>query len=147
MSLKGDGKRRNLKRRGDNRSDRHIRYQVFLADLLREYGYHHVEIEKPMPYNLPLQDERTLRIRYRLDCYGRDRDRQIAIEIDGYMGHKTKRSFEMDGLRRRRICETYGPIEFYRFTFKQLGGAGKWTSEEIAQEMNLGPIIGGEKRI
>ena len=138
MSLNQDEKGNRTTTRGrDKRSERHIRYQNRLANLLREHGFVNVKIEAPMPYTLPLPNGRALKIRYRVDCYGRKGNRRIALEIDGYVGHKTKRSFEMDGLRRRRIQETYGPIEFYRFTFKQLGGADKWTSEEIAQEMTL----------
>ena len=149
MSLKGDGKSNRTTGRGrDHRSDRHIRYQNLLASLLRKYGFVDVKIEAPMPYTLQLPNGRTLKIRYRVDCYGRKGDRRIAVEIDGYMGHKGVRGYAMDGLRSRRIQEAHGPIDIYRFTFRQLGGAGKWTSEEIAQEMNLlGPIIGGEKRI
>ena len=132
----------------DNRSDRHIRYQNVLASLLRKYGFVDVKIEAPMPYTLQLPNGRTLKIRYRVDCYGRKGNRRIAVEIDGYMGHKGVRGYAMDGLRSRRIQEAHGPIDIYRFTFRQLGGAGKWTSEEIAEEMNLlGPITGGEKRI
>ena len=122
-------------RRRDKRSDRHIRYQNILASLLREYDFVDVEIEKPMPYTLPSYGGRSpIIIRYRLDVYGRNGDRKIAIEIDGYMGHKSRRAYEMDGLRSRRIQETLGPIDVYRFTFSRLAN---WTREEIAKEMRL----------
>ncbi len=87
-----------------------------------------------MPYYLPLYDGKILKIPYRIDVYGRNGIRKIAVEIDGFMGHKSKRACEMDALRTRRICEKYEPIQLYRFTFKQLAN---WTDEEIAQEMKL----------
>ena len=105
-----------------------------MAHLLSEYSYEPVQVEKPMPYYLPLDDGKRLKIPYRVDVYGYKRDGSIGIEIDGYMGHKSHRAYEMDGLRTRRIQEAYGPITIYHFTFKQLAS---WTDEEIAQEMML----------
>ena len=107
-----------------------------MANLLREYGFKSVKIEKRVPYYLPAygQEGKIIKIRYRLDVYGRRGDRRIAIEIDGFMGHKSERAIKMDGLRSRRIQERYGPIEIHRFTFSRLA---KWTDEEIAQEMKL----------
>lgn len=105
-----------------------------LAHLLTEYGYNPVQTEKPMPYYLPLDDGKRLRVRYRVDVYGFKEDRSIAIEIDGYMGHKSHRAYEMDGLRTRRIQEAYGPIDIYRFTFGQLA---HWSEQEIAEELRL----------
>lgn len=122
------------KGKGDRRSERHIRYQLRLARILTEHGYRPVEIEKPMPYYLPLDDGKRLRIRYRVDVWGYLRDGSVGVEIDGYMGHKSRRAYEMDGLRTRRIQEAYGPIDIYRFTFGQIAS---WTDEEIAQEMKL----------
>jgi hypothetical protein len=107
-----------------------------MANLLRKYGYVNIKIEKRMPYYLPAhgQEGKIIKIRYRLDVYGRRGNRRIAIEIDGFMGHKSQRAIKMDGLRSKRIQEKYGPIEIYRHTFQRLA---KWTDEEIAQEMRL----------
>lgn len=134
MPLKVGGEGGNLLRRGDKRSERHIRYQKRLADLLRQYGFKHIAIEKRMPYYLPQNDGKIIKIRYRVDVYGRRGPRRIAIEIDGFMGHKSKRACEMDGLRSRRIQEKYEPIEIHRFTFGQLA---HWTDKEIAEEIRL----------
>lgn len=123
--------RRNLR---DRRSDRHKRYQIRLAGLLKQYGYQSVATEKGMPYYLSLHNGQVLKIRYRLDVYGRKGDRRLGIEIDGYMGHKSRRAIEMDGLRTRRLREAYELERIYRFTFKQLAS---WTDQEIAEEMRL----------
>jgi hypothetical protein len=118
----------------DRRSPRHIRYQDRLAGILIQHGYISVTTEKNLPYYLSLRDGQVLKIRYRLDVYGRHGTRRIGIEVDGYMGHKSQRSIDMDGLRTRRLCETYELERIYRFTFKQLAA---WTDEEIAEEMRL----------
>lgn len=118
----------------DRRSERHKRYQIRLASLLRQYGYQSIAIEKQLPYYLPLRGNQILKIKYRLDLYGRKDNRRIGIEVDGYMGHKTKHAVEMDGLRTRRLCEAYELARIYRFTFAQLAS---WTDKEIAEEMNL----------
>jgi hypothetical protein len=118
----------------DRRSERHKRYQVRLAGILREHGYVSVATEKRMPYYLSLSNGQVLKIRYRLDIYGRKDSRRIGIEIDGYMGHKSKRAVDMDGLRTRRLSETYELEKIYRFTFSQLA---QWTDKEIAEEMRL----------
>lgn len=118
----------------DRRSNRHKRYQNQLAGILRKHGFQSVATEKGLPYYLSLPKGETLKIRYRVDVYGRKRGRRIAIEVDGFMGHKTKHAIEMDGLRTRRLCETYELERIYRFTFKQLA---KWTDKEIAEEMKL----------
>ena len=118
----------------DKRSERHKRYQVRLACLLRKYGFQFVSIEKRLPYYLPLRNGQVLKIKYRVDVYGRKDSRRIAIEVDGYMGHKTQHAVEMDGLRTRRLKEAYGLEKVYRFTFKQLAS---WTDKEIAEEMRL----------
>lgn len=61
--------------------------------------------------------------------------REINVEVDGYEGHKTRRAYDLDLLKKRRIKEAYGQhIETYRFTFKQLAS---WNNQEIAQEMRL----------
>lgn len=142
-----DGSNGRGKRGGkDRRSERHIRYQMRLADILAKHGFVYIETEKRFPYYLPtgkfiVVDEETgesqeqiITIPYRLDVTGRRGSRHLAIEVDGYLGHKSRRAYEMDGLRSRRIQEAYGPIDIYRFTFGQLAS---WTDEEIAQEMNL----------
>lgn len=118
----------------DRRSDRHIRYQMRLASLLRQHGFLSVSIEKRLPYYLPLGNGQVLKIKYRLDVYGRKGTRRIGIEVDGYMGHRTKRAIEMDGLRTRRLKEAYELQRIYRFTFAQLAN---WTDKEIAEEMSL----------
>jgi hypothetical protein len=118
----------------DKRSERHKRYQTRLANILRQCGFKSVKVEHRLPYYLPLRNGEKLKIRYRVDVYGKKRDRVIAIEVDGFMGHKSWRAHAMDELRTRRLQEAYAPIEIYRFTFKQLA---TWTDEEIAEEMNL----------
>jgi len=118
----------------DRRSPRHIRYQERLANILRKHDYDSVAIEKGLPYYLPLHSGQILKIHYRLDVYGRRGTRRIGIEIDGYMGHKSQHATAMDGLRTKRLCETYELEKIYRFTFKQLAS---WTDEEIAEEMRL----------
>jgi len=118
----------------DRRSDRHIRYQMRMASLLRQYGFLSVSTEKRLPYYLPLGNGQVLKIKYRLDVYGRKGTRRIGVEIDGYMGHKSQRAIEMDGLRTRRLKESYELQRIYRFTFAQLAS---WTDKEIAEEMNL----------
>ena len=120
--------------RRDRRSERHKRYQMRLARLLRQHGYVSVATEKRMPYYLSLANGKILKIRYRLDIYGRKASRRIGIEIDGYMGHKSKRAVDMDGLRTRRLSEAYELDRIYRFTFSQLA---HWTNQEIAEEMRL----------
>jgi hypothetical protein len=87
-----------------------------------------------MPYYLSLPNGQVLKIRYRLDIYGRKASRRIGIEIDGYMGHKSKRAVDMDGLRTRRLSEAYELEGIFRFTFSQLS---HWTDQEIAEEMRL----------
>ena len=118
----------------DHRSDRHIRYQMRLASLLRQYGFQSVATEKRLPYYLQLGNGEILKIKYRLDVYGRKGTRRIGIEVDGYMGHKSKRAIDMDGLRTRRLKEAYELQRIYRFTFAQLSS---WSDQEIAEEMSL----------
>jgi hypothetical protein len=118
----------------DRRSDRHKRYQAKLAGILREYGFQSVATEKGLPYYLPLRNGQVIKIRYRVDVYGRKGNRRLAIEIDGYMGHKSQRAVQMDGLRTRRLSEAYELERVYRFTFSQLA---QWTEKEIAEEMRL----------
>lgn len=118
----------------DHRSDRHIRYQMRLAGILREHGFQSVATEKGLPYYLPLRNSQTLKIKYRLDVYGRKGDRRIGIEVDGYMGHKSRHAIQMDGLRTRRLREAYELEKIHRFTFSQLS---HWTDQEIAEEMRL----------
>ena len=126
--------RRGRYNRRDHRSDRHIRYQMRVARILRKHGFQSVAIEKRLPYYLPLKNGEVLKIKYRVDVYGRKANRRIAIEIDGYMGHKTQHAIQMDGLRTKRLRESYELERVYRFTFAQLAS---WTDEEIAEEMNL----------
>lgn len=116
----------------DKRSERHKRYQIRVGCILRKRGFQSVSIEKRVPYYLPLHNGQVLKIRYRLDVYARRGLRRIGVEIDGYMGHKSQRAVEMDGLRTRRLKEAYGLETIYRFTFKQLAS---WTDQEIAEEM------------
>lgn len=130
--LRQPPKRRMISR--DKRSDRHIRYQSRLASLLRHHGFQSVATEKSLPYYLFLRNGQSIKIKYRLDVYGRKGDRRIGIEVDGYMGHKSKRAIDMDGLRTRRLKEAYELQRIYRFTFAQLAD---WSDEEIAEEMNL----------
>jgi hypothetical protein len=105
-----------------------------LANLLRYYGFQSVATEKSLPYYLQLRNGQNLKIKYRLDVYGRKGTRRIGIEVDGYMGHKSQRAIDMDGLRTRRLKEAYELQRIYRFTFAQLAS---WTDEEIAEEMSL----------
>jgi hypothetical protein len=107
---------------------------MLLAHLLRQHGFLNVSTEKRVPYYLSLGNGKILKIKYRLDVYGRKGDRRIGIEIDGYMGHKSKRAIEMDGLRTRRLKEAYRLQRIYRFTFAQFAN---WTEQEIAEEMSL----------
>jgi hypothetical protein len=118
----------------DRRSERHKRYQIRLAGILKKCGYQSVATEKGLPYYLSLHNGQVLKIRYRLDVYGRKGTRKIGAEIDGYMGHRSQRAIEMDGLRTRRLKEAYELENIYRFTFKQLA---QWTDKEIAEEMRL----------
>lgn len=105
-----------------------------LARILREHGYKYVKTEKRVPYYLPLREGKVLKIRYRLDVFGRKGNRRIGIEVDGFMGHKSQRAIAMDGLRTSRLREAYEIERIYRFTFKQLAA---WTDKEIAEEMSL----------
>jgi hypothetical protein len=105
-----------------------------LACILGKHGFQSISTEKRLPYYLPLRSGKVLKIKYRVDVYGRKDDRRVAIEVDGYLGHKTKHSVEMDGLRTRRLKEAYGLEKVFRFTFKQLAA---WTDKEIAEEMSL----------
>jgi hypothetical protein len=107
-----------------------------MASILRRCGCLAVGIEKKCPYYLPTgkADGSYIRIRYRVDVVGRKGDRRIAIEVDGYVGHKSERAIRMDKLRTRRLCEKYGFEKVYRFTFKQLAA---WTDQEVAEEMHL----------
>ena len=118
----------------DRRSPRHKRYQTRLANILTQRGFQSVAIEKGLPYYLSLGSGQVLKIRYRVDVYGRRGDRRIGIEVDGFMGHKSARAIQMDGLRTRRLSEAYGLERVYRFTFSQLS---HWTDQEIAEEMKL----------
>ena len=125
---------RTPRRINDRRSDRHKRYQVRLANLLKLYGFESVSTEKGVPYYLSLHNGQVLKIRYRLDVYGRRGCRRIGIEVDGFMGHKSQHANQMDALRTRRLCEEYELEQIYRFTFRQLAS---WSDEELAQEMRL----------
>lgn len=120
--------------RRDRRSDRHKRYQVRLANILKQCGFQSVATEKRLPYYLQLYNGQVLKIKYRLDVYGRKNNRRIGIEVDGYLGHKSQRAVQMDGLRTRRLSEAYELERVYRFTFSQLA---TWTDQEIAEEMRL----------
>jgi hypothetical protein len=94
-----------------------------------------VEIEKRMPTSITDSKGRSIKLRYRLDVYGDRANRRIGIEIDGYMGHKSRLALALDELRIRRIQEKYGKnIEFHRITFSRLA---HWSDKEIAEEMKL----------
>ena len=101
-------------------------YQIF-----RDRGFE-AKVERRCHCYVELGD---FTVKYRTDVFATKGSRQIIAEVDGYKGHKSKLSKTLQTLRLRRIRETYGSeIEEYRFTLKRLG---KWTNQEIAEEMRL----------
>lgn len=116
---------------GRNESDRHQRYKRKVADILRCHGYtvfgdrdDEIPVEREWP-NPP----------YYLDLYAIRGPRILAIEIDGYKGHKSKRAILKDKNRLDYIKEKL-KAECYRFAFFQLTDM---SDELIEEELGLKP--------
>jgi len=113
-----------------NESERHLRYKRKVADILRSRGFTVFgdtddEVAIYRDDNSPP---------YFIDVCGCSDTRIIAVEIDGYKGHSSRRRILYNKHRTDEIKKLINNIELYRFAFFQLKG----TSDElIAEELGL----------
>jgi hypothetical protein len=113
-----------------NESERHLRYKRKVANVLRDRGFtvfgdsddeviiHRGKSSPP----------------YYVDVCGCSDTRIIAVEIDGYVGHASRRRILRDKHRTDEIKRLINNIEIYRFAFWQLKGMD---NETIALELGL----------
>ena len=114
-----------------NESERHLRYKSRVANILRRHGYtvfgdHDDEISIQCSPDAPP---------YYLDICAVSGQRIIIVEIDGYIGHKSRRGILYDMHRTNEIKQKLnGKPEVYRFAFWQLKDA---SDELIAEELQI----------
>ena len=113
-----------------NESERHLRYKRKVANVLRDRGFtvfgdsddeviiHRGKSSPP----------------YYVDVCGCSDTRIIAVEIDGYVGHASRRRILRDKHRTNEIKRLINNIEIYRLAFWQLKGMD---NETIALELGL----------
>jgi len=113
-----------------NGSDRHKRGKQRLASICRRHGY----------LAAGDKDDEFVVVRpggtscYVIDVIASNGVRVLAIEIDGYKGHSTRRGLLKDMHRTAEICALVKDIECYRFAFWQLANC---PDSLIAQELGL----------
>lgn len=113
-----------------NESERHLRYKRKVADILRDAGFT-VFGDSDDEVAIYRNDTKTP---YFIDVCACSDTRIIAVEIDGYRGHNSRRAILRDKHRTNEIKELINNIEFYRFAFFQLKGMD---NETIALELGL----------
>jgi len=111
-------------------SDRHLRYKRKVADVLRSKGF--TVFGDSDDEVVIHRDEHSPP--YFIDVCGCSDTRIIAIEIDGYVGHASRRRILRDKHRTDEIKRLINNIEIYRFAFWQLKGMD---NETIALELGL----------
>lgn len=117
---------------GYNESQRHKRYKQRVARILRSSGYlvagdGEVDDEFCVFRSADLPP-------YYLDLCASNGKRVLAVEIDGYRGHKTRRASVKDMWRTADIKSLVKDIEVFRFAFWQLKGMDDAT---IAEELQI----------
>jgi very-short-patch-repair endonuclease len=71
---------------------------------------------------------------YSLDLVASNSARTIAVEIDGYRGHKSRRRILYDAHRTNELKTLIKDLEVFRFAFWQLKGMDDGT---IAEELQI----------
>lgn len=113
-----------------NESERHLRYKRKVADVLRDRGF---TVFGDTDDEVVIHRGIT-KTPYYVDVCGCSSTRIIAIEIDGYVGHASRRRILRDKHRTDEIKRLINNIEIYRFAFWQLKGMD---NETIALELGL----------
>jgi hypothetical protein len=113
-----------------NESERHKRYKKRLADICRARGFRAIGDNDDEAYVFRNGDS----FPYFLDVYASNGERDIAVEVDGYKGHNSRRRILRDKHRTNELKDIVYNLEVYRFAFFQLKGMD---DETIALELGL----------
>ena len=113
-----------------NESDRHKRYKRKVANVLRSYGYR-VAGDNEDEFAVFRSGDSPP---YFIDLCASNSKRVIAIEIDGYVGHKSRRRILHDMHRTNELKTLIKDLEVFRFAFFQLKGMDDGT---IAEELQI----------
>jgi hypothetical protein len=113
-----------------NESERHKRYKKRLADICRARGFRAIGDNDDEAYVFRNGDS----FPYFLDVYASNGERDIAVEVDGYKGHNSRRRILRDKHRTNELKDIVYNLEVYRFAFFQLRGMD---DETIALELGL----------
>jgi very-short-patch-repair endonuclease len=101
-----------------------------VANVLRNYGYR-VAGDNEDEFSVFRNADSPP---YSLDLIASNSTRVIAVEIDGYRGHKSRRRILYDAHRTNELKEIVKDIEVFRFAFWQLKGTDDGT---IAKELKI----------
>ena len=104
-----------------------------MANLLRSFGYTVIGDCDDEAYIIRSGDT----FPYFLDLCAANERRIIAIEIDGYKGHRNARQIQHDKNRTNEIISLVNHIECYRFAFWQLTPWDNDTQRAVLQEMQI----------
>ena len=89
-----------------------------MADLLRSRGYEAIGDNDDEAYVIRNEDS----FPYFLDIFASNGQRDIAIEIHGYKGHKSYNRIRHDAHRTNELKSLVTNLEVYSFHFWQLTG-------------------------
>lgn len=113
-------------------SERHKRYKRKVARILRAYGYvvaGDADTDDEFPVFRSACDPP-----YYLDLCASNGKRILAVEVDGYKGHRSRRNILKDINRTNDIQALVKDIEVFRFAFWQLKDMD---DETIAEELQI----------
>lgn len=113
-----------------NESDRHKRYKRKVANVLRNHGYR-VAGDNEDEFAVFRSGDTPP---YFVDLCASNSTRVIICEIDGYVGHNSRRKILHDMHRTNELKTLIKDIEVFRFAFFQLKGMDDGT---IAEELQI----------